>query len=437
LVGRDYRINIIAYDKKVHANTGLQAREEVTLITTDRMEGIDYPMEKNLSFGSRCVHAGEGPSPKYRAHTTPIYQTSTFVFDNAEQAAAIFSGRDPGYNYIRSPPNTPTHASFIDKIKSLEGGEAGLSFSSGMSAETAVVLSQLKSGDHLISSHVVYGGTYGLFSNILPKLGIDVSFVDTTNLEKVEDSLRANTRMFFLESPANPTMSVCDISEICKLAREADAISVVDNTFASPYFQRPLELGADLVVESCTKYIGGHSDLLGGVAVGSSELIKSLRRTVTLLGSTMGTHEAWLCIRGLKTLHLRMERHAENAMLVSQFLDSHPKVNLVRYPGLSSHPQHNIAKKQMDGYSGMLSFEIKGGVEAGQRLMNSVKMCQLSVSLGSTDTLIQHPASMTHVIVPRDIRIKIGITDGLVRVSAGIEDARDIIADLDQALEKV
>jgi methionine-gamma-lyase len=394
-------------------------------------------MKEDLSFGTRCVHAGEEPSPKYRAHTTPIYQTSTFLFDSAEQAEAVFSGKEPGYRYVRSPPNTPTHAAFIEKMKSLERGEAGLSFSSGMAAETAVVLSQLKSGDHLISSSVLYGGTYGLFSSLLPKFGIDVSFVDTTNLEEVKAALRPNTRMLFLESPANPTMSVCDIREIARIARDAGAISVVDNTFASPYFQRPLELGADLVVESCTKYIGGHSDLLGGVVVGSGDLIRSMSRPTTLLGVTMGPHEAWLCIRGLKTLHLRMERHAVNAMAVAQFLESHPKVEWVSYPGLSSHPQHDIARKQMSGYSGMLSFELKGGVEAGRRLINGVELCLLSVSLGSTDTLIQHPASMTHAIVPRDMRLKIGITDGLVRISAGIEDAEDIIADLDQALEKV
>lgn len=394
-------------------------------------------MKESLSFGTRCVHAGEGPSPEYRSHTTPIYQTSTFLFDSAEQADAIFSGKEPGYRYVRSPPNTPTHAAFIEKMKSLEGGEAGLSFSSGMAAETAVVLSQLKKGDRLVSSRVLYGGTYGLFSSLLPKLGIEVGFVNTSNLEEVKSALRANTRMLFLESPANPTMAVCDIREISGIARDAGAVSVVDNTFASPYFQRPLDLGADLVVESCTKYIGGHSDLLGGVVVGSRDLIKSMSRATTLLGVTMGPHEAWLCIRGLKTLHLRMERHAANAMAVARFLESSPLVEWVSYPGLASHPQHDIARKQMSGYSGMLSFELRGGVKAGHRLINGVKLCLLSVSLGSTDTLIQHPASMTHAIVPREMRQKIGITDGLVRISAGIEDAEDIIADLDQALDKV
>lgn len=393
-------------------------------------------MERDMKFGTRCVHAGEGRDA-YRAHTTPIYQTSTFFFENAEQAAAVFSGAVAGYRYIRSAPNTPTHAAFIEKISSLEGGEAGIAFSSGMAAETALVLSQFKKGDHLISTIPVYGGTYGLFTSLLSKFGIEISFVDTTDLEKVKAAIRTNTRMVFLESPANPTMAVCDIREICKIAREAGVLSAVDNTFDSPYFQRPLQLGADFSVQSCTKYIGGHSDLLGGVVVGSDELINSIKRTALYAGGAMGTHEAWLCIRGLKTLHLRMERHGQNAQEVAEFLEAHPKIERVNYPGLESHPQHEIAKKQMSGFGGMLSFEIKGGIEAGRKLMNSVQLLTLAVSLGSTDTLIEHPASMTHAVVPREERLRMGIADGLVRISVGIEDVEDIITDLDQALAKI
>lgn len=387
-----------------------------------------------MKFDTRCVHAGEGKNP-YGAHATPIYQTSTFVFESAEAAADVFSGK-PGYRYIRSSPNTPTHASFIEKISSLEGGETGLAFSSGMAAETALILSVLKAGDHLLSTNVIYGGTYGLFSSLLPRFGIDVSFVDTTDIDKVKAAIRPETRMVFLESPANPTMAVCDIAEICRIARDAGAISAVDNTFATPYFQRPLALGADVVVESCTKYIGGHGDLLGGVVVASESLIKGMKRTALLFGGTMGTHEAWLCIRGLKTLHLRMERHAQNAQKVAEFLESHHKVDLVNYPGLKSHPQHEIARKQMSGYSGMLSFEVKGGVEAGRRLMNALQLCSRAVSLGSVDTLIEHPASMTHAVMPKETREQLGITDGLVRISVGIEDVEDIIADLEKGLEK-
>lgn len=391
-------------------------------------------MTEQMKFATRCVHAGEGHNP-HGAHAVPIYQTSTFVFENAETAAKTFSG-GPGYRYIRSPPNTPTHEAFIKKLCALEGGEAGLAFSSGMAVETALVLSLLKSGDHLISANVIYGGSYGLFSSFITKFGIDVSFVDTTDPSNVKGALKPNTRLIFLESPANPTMAVCDISEISRIAHEAGATCAVDNTFASPYFQQPLLLGADVVVESCTKYIGGHGDLLGGAVVASDDLIKRMRSAAVLTGGTMGTHEAWLCIRGLKTLHLRMQRHAENAMQVAKFLEGHPRVERVNYPGLKSHPQHDIAKKQMSGYSGMLSFEVKGGVEAGQRLMNSVRLMSLAVSLGSVDTLIQHPASMTHAVMPKETRVRLGITDGLVRISVGIEDAEDIIADLEQGLEK-
>ncbi len=392
-------------------------------------------MDKEPHFATRCVHAGEGHHP-FGAHATPIYQTSTYVFDSAEQAAAAFSG-GPGYRYVRSPPHTPTHAAFIEKICSLEGGQAGLAFSSGMAAETALVLSLLQKGDHLLSTDVIYGGTYGLFSSILPKFGIEVSFVDTTEPEKVKAGLRESTRLIFLETPANPTMAVSDIAQIGKIAHEAGARLAVDNTFATPYFQRPLALGADAVVESCTKYIGGHGDLLGGVAVGPEELISSMKRTALLTGGTMGTHEAWLCLRGCKTLHLRMERHAENALALAQFLEKHPAVQKVNYPGLPSHPGHALAKRQMSGWGGMLSFEVKGGVDAGRRLMNRLKLCSLAVSLGSVDTLVEHPASMTHAVMPKEMREKMGIADGLVRVSVGIEDKDDILADFARGLDEM
>jgi methionine-gamma-lyase len=391
-------------------------------------------MKKERKFGTLCVHAGEGPDPQYGAHATPIYQTSTFVFKDAEQAAARFAGTEKGYIYMRVAPHTPTHAAFVEKIAALEGAETGLPFASGMAAITAVALAQLKKGDHLISSNVVYGSTYSLFASILPKFGVEVSFVDTTDLEKVKASLQQNTKMIFVETPANPTLCVCDIAEIAKLAREIGALSVVDNTFATPRFQQALPLGADVVVHSSTKYIGGHGVLLGGVVVGSDEFITSMKPIVHTTGGIMAPLEAWLCIRGLKTLHLRMEKHASNAMAVARFLEAHPKIEWVRYPGLPSHPQHAIAKKQMSGFGGMISFGVKGGLEAGRKLMNRVELCSLAVSLGTVDTLIQHPASMTHAAVPREVRLKVGITDGMVRLSIGVEEVEDIIADLEQAL---
>jgi len=392
---------------------------------------------KKMKFGTLCVHAGERPEPSSGAHTTPIYQTSTFVFDSAEQGAARFAGEEDGYIYSRLMPNTPTHSVLIEKIAALEGGETGQSFSTGMAAITAVALSLLKKGDHLLSTDVVYGGTYELFESVLTRLGIEVSFVDTTNLEKVQRNLKKNTRMVFLETPANPTMKICDIAVICKMARQTGAVSIVDNTFATPMFQKPLQLGADAVVHSCTKYLGGHTDLLGGVVVGSREFIKSMMPVVNITGLTMGPHEAWLCIRGLKTLHLRMEKHANNALEVARFLEAHRKIAWVRYPGLPSHSQYDIARKQMTGFGGMLSFGVAGGIETGRKLMNSLELCSLAVSLGAVDTLISHPASMTHARVPKEVRVKTGITDDLVRLSVGIEESEDIIADLDQALERL
>ncbi len=390
-------------------------------------------MAKKHTVATQCVHAGEKPDPVFGSHTTPLFQTSTFIFKDVEQGAARFAGEESGYAYTRIPPHTPTHAVLAEKVAVLEGGEAGQTFASGMAAITAIMLAVLKQGDHLISTDVVYGCTYSLFSEILPGLGIQVSFVDTSSIDKVQAAFKPETKLVFVETPANPTMTVCAIGEIAALAKARGAMCVVDNTFATPYFQKPLQHGADVSLSSCTKYIGGHADLLGGVVVGSRDFMENLEKVVVYTGGIMGVHEAWLCIRGLKTLHIRMERHAENAIKIANFLESHPAVAWVRYPGLVSHPQHEIARKQMSGYGGMLSFEIRGGVEAGRRLMNSVRLCSLAVSLGATDTLIQHPASMTHACVPRDVRDKVGIQDGLVRLSVGLEDPEDIIADLEQA----
>ncbi|MDD3873978.1 MAG: PLP-dependent aspartate aminotransferase family protein, partial [Methanosarcina sp.] len=318
-------------------------------------------MEREFKFATKCVHAAEKPDPVFGAHTTPIFQTSTFIFENASQGAARFAKEESGYVYTRIPPNTPTHAVLAEKFAELEGGEAGQTFASGMAAITAIAFTALKQGDHLISTDVIYGCTYSLFSEVLPGLGIDVSFVDTSDTENVKRAFKPETKMVFLETPANPTLIVCDIAEIARIARENGTLCVVDNTFATPYFQRPLELGVDLSLSSCTKYIGGHADLLGGIVAGNKDFINRMSPVVGYTGGIMGSHEAWLCIRGLKTLHVRMERHAENAMKVAEFLESRPEVEWVRYPGLPGHPQHELARRQMSGFSGMLSFEIKGG----------------------------------------------------------------------------
>ncbi|MCK5188851.1 MAG: aminotransferase class I/II-fold pyridoxal phosphate-dependent enzyme, partial [Methylococcales bacterium] len=285
---------------------------------------------KKKKFGTLCVHAGEHPDPAYGAHTTPIYQTSTFVFDNAEQGAARFSGQEKGYTYGRLVPNTPTHSVLVEKMSALEGGETGHTFSTGMAAITGTALSLLKQGDHLLSTDVVYGCTYGLFTSLLTRFGIEVSFVDTTDLEEVQRNLKKNTRMVFLETPANPTMNVCDIAAITKMAKDFGAVSIVDNTFATSMFQKPLQLGADAVLHSCTKYIGGHADLLGGVIIGNREFIDNMTPVVNDTGLTMAPYEAWLCIRGLKTLHLRMEKHAANGMIIAEFLEAHSKIAWIR-----------------------------------------------------------------------------------------------------------
>lgn len=391
---------------------------------------------KGKGFGTRCIHAGHKHDKNARAHTVPIYQNSTYLFDDADQGARCFSGKEAGFKYTRIRPCSPTHLEFTNKLASLEGAEDAIAVGSGMAASSAIALTLLKKGDHFVSGDTLYGCTFGLFKDTCPKFGMEPTFVDTSKAENVENAIKPNTKMVFFETPANPTLVVSDIKEISKIAHEHDIPVVVDNTFATPYFQRPLELGADIVMHSCTKYIGGHGDLIGGVVAGSKEFIKSTDPINHNIGFTLGTHEAYLCIRGLKTLHIRMERHQENAMAVAKYLEGHKQVEWVLYPGLESHPQHALAKKQMHGYGAIISFGLKGGLETGKKLMNSLELMSLAVSLGSVDTLVQHPASMTHAVIPKEDRLKAGILDELVRLSIGIEDKEDLIADLEQAIAK-
>lgn len=390
---------------------------------------------QEAGFSTRAVHAGQGPCPLTGALSTPIYQTSTFVFENVDQGAARFAGEEAGYIYTRL--GNPTVTAFEEKIAVLEGGEAGLAFASGMAAISAVLFALTKQGDHIVACDTLYGCTHAFLSSILPRYGIETTFVDLSDPAKGAAALRPNTKVIYLETPANPTMKLVDIEAMVELARKVGARVVIDNTFATPYLQRPLELGVDVVVHSATKYIGGHGDSIAGAAVGSKEFIDEVRvTTLKDIGGVLGAFEAWLLLRGMKTLPLRMERHCANALEVATFLEGHPAVEQVYYPGLPSHPQHDLAKKQMQGgFGGMLSFELKGGLEAGKQLMNSLELCSLAVSLGDTETLIQHPASMTHSPYPPEERLKAGITDGLVRMSVGIEDAVDIIADLKQGLD--
>ena len=387
-------------------------------------------------FPTLCVHGFGGADPATGALNIPIYQSSTFAFENAKAGADIFSGEREGYVYTRI--SNPTQEAFEREMAFLEGAEAALAFSSGMAAISGVIFSLCKSGDNFVSSDTLYGGSHELFEATLPNFGIEAREVDGTNLQNISNAIDKNTRCIYIETPANPTMVIIDIEACAELARKHHIPLVVDNTFSTPFFQQPLKLGASIVVHSATKYIGGHGDTVAGVAVGYKEYIDELRMGVLRdLGGVISPLNAWLLVRGLKTLALRMERHQENATQIAKYLQFHPKIKNVMYPGLSTHPQHDIAKKQMCGYGGMISFEVKGGRKAGEKLMDSVELITLAVSLGDVDSLIEHPASMTHsTYKPEDLE-RVGISESLVRLSVGIEDPGDLIDDLSQALNKI
>ncbi|ADO76220.1 methionine gamma-lyase [Halanaerobium praevalens] len=389
-----------------------------------------------LGFQSLCCHAGQHADPQTGAHNTPIYQTSTFAFQNVEDGAKKFAGEKEGYIYTRL--GNPTQTALEEKMAALEGAEAAIATASGMAAISASVMAVAFAGDHILAHDCLYGCTHSLMEEILPRYGIEVTFADLSNLDNVDKNLQDNTKLVYLETPSNPTLNLVDIEEISKKAHAAGAKVIADNTFMTPYLQNPLALGADMVVHSATKYIGGHGDAIAGVIAGNQEMLADIRMTTLKdFGGIISPFNAWLLLRGLKTLPLRVEKHNQNAMEVAKFLEKHDKVEEVFFPGLESHPQHELAKKQASGFGSMISFELKGGHSAGEKMMNNVNLATLAVSLGDVDTLIQHPASMTHAPVPREERLKAGITDGLVRISIGIEDLDDIIADLDSALAKI
>lgn len=386
-------------------------------------------------FATKAIHAGQHRDPSTGAVTVPIYETSTFVFDSAEQGAARFAGKEEGYIYTRL--GNPTIRALERCLAELEEGEDARACASGMAAINTAVMALVAKGDHVVSSEPLYGGTAKLFMDILPKFGVEFTFVDSSNPENVQPVMRENTKLVFIETPSNPTLKLTDIMAVSRIAHKHNTVCMVDNTFMSPYYQQPIRLGADVVVHSLTKYLSGHSDVVGGVVIGSRSFVQRMDPILKNTGATLGPFEAWLTLRGVKTLHVRMEKHSENAMKVAEFLESQPKVEKVYYPGLKSHPQHELARRQMSGYGGVLSFEVKGGLEAGRKLMNSVKLCTLAVSLGAVETLIEHPASMTHAVVSREERLKTGIADSLVRLSVGIEDPEDIIEDLKESLQKI
>ncbi len=390
-----------------------------------------------MKFATLNIKVGvKEADPNFGSVIPPIYPSSTFKFPSAEEGAARFAFKSPGMIYSRL--SNPTVVALEKRLAAMEGGEKCIATASGMSAITTVLMHFLKKGDHVITHKAIYGGTFELLARIIPKYGIEVDFVDFTNIDNVRKKIKPNTKIIYFESPTNPLLEVIDIEAVCKIAKKHKILTVFDNTFANPPLQYPLKLGVDIVIYSLTKYINGHSDIIGGAIISRKEIIEDIfKRSFIFLGPTLSPFAAYLILRGMTTLEIRMKKHCDNAEKVARFLENHPKIKKVYYPSLSSHPGHKIARKQMNGYGGVLSFEVKGGYEAGKVLVNSVKIINLAVSLGAVESLIEHPASMTHSELTPEERKKAGIKDGLIRLSVGLEDVEDIINDLSQALEKI
>jgi methionine-gamma-lyase len=388
---------------------------------------------EQLAPETLVVHAGL-TKHQFLPATPPIFQTSTFAFDSAEQGAALFAGKGQGYIYTRM--GNPTVEALENSIATLEGGTKALACGSGMAAIHTALTVLLKQGDHLVCSDAVYGPTCTLVGTFLSNFGIESTMVDTSDLEAVKAAIRLNTKVIYVETPGNPTLVVSDMQAISDLAHEHGGRVVVDNTFMSPVLQQPFRWGVDVVVHSLTKFLNGHADVVGGIIVLRDEKdYPRFRTALNHFGGVLPPFESFLVHRGIRTLALRMRRHCENALRIARYLETHPQVEWVRYPFLESHPHYELSRKQSTGGGGVISFGLKGGVEAGRRMMNAVKLCTLAVSLGGVETLIQHPASMTHASMGAEARRKARIDDGLVRISVGIEDADDLIADIDQALE--
>lgn len=391
-------------------------------------------MKEPLKFDSLLVH-GTGMHDPYGAAVFPIYQTSTFRFKNAEHGAACFAGEDPGYIYTRI--GNPTVTALEETLAKLEGGATGIVVSSGMAAVNTVYMAFLKSGDHVVSTDAVYGPSRVVMEKYWFRYGITATYVDTSNIENIKKAIQPNTKMLYLETPTNPTMAITDLKKASEIAHQHGIVVVVDNTFCSPVLQRPIELGADVVVHSMTKFLNGHADIVAGaIIVKTKELDNIVRPTMTMLGCNMDPTQAFMVNRGLRTLSIRVLKQQESAQILAEWLEKHPKVEWVSYPGLPSHPQYELGKEQMDGPGSLLSFGLKGGYEAGKVLMDNLKFIYLAVSLGGVESLISHPASMTHSKMSKESRIASGITDGLVRFAVGIEDIEDIKNDLEQALDK-
>ena len=396
-------------------------------------------MNPNVGLGTKAIHAGNVKDTQYGALTTPIYQTSTFVFDSCEQGGRRFAGQEGGYIYTRL--GNPTVSVLENKVAALEGGEACVAAASGMGAISSALWTIAGAGKHIVADGTLYGCTFALLNHGMSRYGVEVSFVDTSDLAAVKAALKENTCAVYLETPANPNLKIADIAAVAEIAHtyNPDIKVVCDNTFASPALQNPLTLGADVVVHSATKYLNGHGDVIAGFVVGKADFIGEVRMfgLKDMTGAVMDPFAAYLILRGLKTLEIRMERHCANAKAIAEFLDQHPAVEKVYYPGLKNHVGHDIAARQMKDFGGMLSFEVKGGRAAGTKLVNALHLITVAVSLGDAETLIEHPASMTHSTYTEEELAASGIPGGLIRLSAGLENAEDIIADLEQALAQL
>lgn len=384
----------------------------------------DLKLKQSLGFETRAIHAGQGPCPTTGATTTPIYLTSTYTHEAL--------GKHKGYDYSRA--DNPTRRALEIALASIESAGYGLCFASGLAA-TSTVLCLLKAGDEVIAGDDLYGGTVRLFSKVFSNFNIKFTYIDGTNPKNIENAVTPKTKLVWIETPTNPLLKLIDIEKVSRITRSKNIILAVDNTFSSPYFQRPIELGADIVIHSTTKYLGGHSDVIGGAVVTSNEeLYEKLKFYQKSVGAIAGPLDSYLVLRGVRTLAVRMKKHEENAMAIAEFLSKHPKVKKVNYPGLKSHPQYELAKKQMKGFGGMISFEVNGGRDLVKKVVESTKIFALAESLGGVESLIGHPMTMTHAEVPQEMKDKLGITESLIRISVGIEDTDDLIEDLKQAL---
>ena len=388
-------------------------------------------MSKDWGFTTKAIHGGRMPDA-HKAVAPPIYQTATFYYDSAEEGARLGQEIPPGYIYTRWA--NPTTRALEEKVALLEGGEDALATSSGMGAVSSAVLTVVKPGDHAVAPAAIYQATYQLFADILPGYGIQTTVISDSSTDAYERALRPNTKLLFIETPNNPMLGITEIERVAALARARSAVTIADNTWATPYNQTPLSLGVDVVAHSATKYLGGHHDVTAGLIVGRAEFIKRAKRQARILGTTIDPFGAWLVIRGLTTLALRVERQNGSAQRLAEFFAGHPKVSKVYYPGLPSHPGHAIARRQMRGFGGMLSFEVKGGYGPGVRAFEALQVCKRATSLGGISTLVSHPAGISSVQMPKEIRAAAGISEGLIRVSVGIEDPDDLLEDFEQAL---